>query len=376
MKMTKQKKKRLWILIAAGVLLVGAAVAAVVLLVPGQAQPKRTLVDISAYDAGSSPMYTVQGGLTENLAPLPRYGLTGVPEGYTQIRNSAQTANRFSVTYQDAFLSQEENRVQLSQQTAGEGVTVPFLDQVQTVDFGDIQVLYSAGTGFFSSAAWIYGDTLFQLTADPIPLSLEETLAFVNLVDYSAAAEPEVRPLEFVEGGVILLGSGTTHLPWMVGGNPQLPGQIEYYSFPQAPEGYIETQPIGSVISPLDNFPADHPAVAGITDGPEEERMEAYQNEEGEVLTLTNRMVGTGNDYIFFTVDDVSLGSSNPDGSSVEGGESRIQTVTVNGMEGRLYSGADASQLVLLGDYLFLEFTYQGSISPEEFLALAALVER
>lgn len=375
MKMTKQKKKRLWILIAAGVLLVGAAVAAVVLLVPGQAQPKRTLVDISAYDAGSSPMYTVQGGLTENLAPLPRYGLTGVPEGYTQIRNSAQTANRFSVTYQDAFLSQEENRVQLSQQTAGEGVTVSFLDQVQTVDFGDIQVLYSAGTGF-SSAAWIYGDTLFQLTADPIPLSLEETLAFVNLVDYSAAAEPEVRSLEFVEGGVILLGSGTTHLPWMVGGNPQLPGQIEYYSFPQAPEGYIETQPIGSVISPLDNFPADHPAVTGITDGPEEERMEAYQNEEGEVLTLTNRMVGTGNDYIFSTVDDVYLGSSNPDGSSVEGGESRIQTVTVNGMEGRLYSGADASQLVLLGDYLFLEFTYQGSISPEEFLALAALVER
>lgn len=375
MKMTKQKKKRLWILIAAGVLLVGAAVAAVVLLLPGQAQPKRTLVDISAYDAGSSPMYTVQGGLTENLAPLPRYGLTGVPEGYTQIRNSAQTANRFSVTYQDAFLSQEENRVQLSQQTAGEGVTVPFLDQVQTVDFGDIQVLYSAGTGF-SSAAWIYGDTLFQLTADPIPLSLEETLAFVNLVDYSAAAEPEVRSLEFVEGGVILLGSGTTHLPWMVGGNPQLPGQIEYYSFPQAPEGYIETQPIGSVISPLDNFPADHPAVAGITDGPEEERMEAYQNEEGEVLTLANRMVGTGNDYIFSTVNDVYLGSSNPDGSSVEGGESRIQTVTVNGMEGRLYSGADASQLVLLGDYLFLEFTYQGSISPEEFLALAALVER
>lgn len=375
MKMTKQKKKRLWILIAAGVLLVGAAVAAVVLLVPGQAQPQRTLVDISAYDAGSSPMYTVQGGLTENLAPLPRYGLTGVPEGYTQIRNSAQTANRFSVTYQDAFLSQEENRVQLSQQTAGEGVTVPFLDQVQTVDFGDIQVLYSAGTGF-SSAAWIYGDTLFQLTADPIPLSLEETLAFVNLVDYSAAAEPEVRSLEFVEGGVILLGSGTTHLPWMVGGNPQLPGQIEYYSFPQAPEGYIETQTIGSVISPLDNFPADSPAVAGITDGPEEERMEAYQNEEGEVLTLTNRMVGTGNDYIFSTVNDVYLGSSNPDGSSVEGGESRIQTVTVNGMEGRLYSGADASQLVLLGDYLFLEFTYQGSISPEEFLALAALVER
>lgn len=375
MKMTKQKKKRLWILIAAVVLLVGAAVAAVVLLLPGQAQPKRTLVDISAYDAGSSPMYTVQGGLTENLAPLPRYGLTGVPEGYTQIRNSAQTANRFSVTYQDAFLSQEENRVQLSQQTAGEGVTVPFLDQVQTVGFGDIQVLYSAGTGF-SSAAWIYGDTLFQLTADPIPLSLEETLAFVNLVDYSAAAEPEVRSLEFVEGGVILLGSGTTHLPWMVGGNPQLPGQIEYYSFPQAPEGYIETQPIGSVISPLDNFPADHPAVTGITDGPEEERMEAYQNEEGEVLTLTNRMVGTGNDYIFSTVNDVYLGSSNPDGSSVEGGESRIQTVTVNGMEGRLYSGEDASQLVLLGDYLFLEFTYQGSISPEEFLALAALVER
>lgn len=368
MKMTKQKKKLLWILIFAGVLLVGAAVAAVVLLLPGQAQPKRTLVDISAYDAGSSPMYTVQGGLTENLAPLPRYGLTGVPEGYTQIRNSAQTANRFSVTYQDAFLSQEENRVQLSQQTAGEGVTVPFLDQVQTVDFGDIQVLYSAGTGF-SSAAWIYGDTLFQLTADPIPLSLEETLAFVNQVDYSAAAEPEVRPLEFVE-------NGTSNLPWMVGGNPQLPGQIEYYSFPQAPEGYIETQPIGSVISPLDNFPADHPAVAGITDGPEEEWMEAYQNEEGEVLTLTNRMVGTGNDYIFSTVNDVYLGSSNPDGSSVEGGESQIQTVTVNGMEGRLYSGADASQLVLLGDYLFLEFTYQGSISPEEFLALAALVER
>lgn len=376
MKMTKQKKKRLWILIAAGVLLVGAAVAAVVLLLPGQAQPKRTLVDISAYDAGSSPMYTVQGGLTENLAPLPRYGLTGVPEGYTQIRNSAQTANRFSVTYQDAFLSQEENRVQLSQQTAGEGVTVPFLDQVQTVDFGDIQVLYSAGTGF-SSAAWIYGDTLFQLTADPIPLSLEETLAFVNLVDYSAAAEPEVRPLEFVEGGVILLGSGTTHLPWMVGGNPQLPGQIEYYSFPQAPEGYIETQPIGSVISPLDNFPADHPAVTGITDGPEEERMEAYQNEEGEVLTLTNRMVGTGNDYIFSAVETYYSSSSYPeDGTSVEGGESQIQTVTVNGMEGRLYSGADASQLVLLGDYLFLEFTYQGSISPEEFLALAALVER
>ncbi len=353
--MTKTRKKKLLIFLIPAAVVVIAAVVVTVMLLNRPQPPQRYLQDISAYDNSSEPVFVVQGGLEEAPVPLPQYHVAETaPEGYTQVSFSAQTANRFSYEYQDVYFTPAGDVVYLLQQPAGQNMEVGFPAQTQRAEFAGMEIIYAVGEDS-STAAWIWEDTLFTLNAH-LPLNLEEMLAFVNLVDYSSAGAPQARPLEFIEGGVLQFGNTLYSLYWTVGGNPQLPQTLDYYSFTQAPEGYTETVSITS-----DILPADLLAQQGIDAGDGSDWCQAYESENGTV-TLTNGVV---DDYsaVFGSVPYTSM--DNP----VE-----IEEVTVNGMEGRLYCGAELSELVLLGDYLYIDLTYEGSISREDFLQLAELV--
>ena len=354
MAMTKRKKKILLICIPV-VVVIAAIIAAVVLLLPGG--PQRYLQDISAYDNSAQPVMVVKGGLEQALVPLPKYSVSEeVPPEYTRVENADQIANRFSYEYQDVYCTSAGDQVILRQQTAGENVPVIFPSEIQRAVFAGMEVYYAIGDRSFT-AAWICGDTLFSLESQSIALSLEEMLEFVNLVDYSSPSEPEIRPLEFVEGSVEQYENSTGKQIWRIGGNPQLPETLEYYTFTQTPEGYTETQ-----ASSYFGMPERTLTEAGIEIGTSEDWMEAYRSPFGGVVTLVNRTIGDDG-QIFYDVP----GSSNNEALEVE-------EVTVNGMEGRLYAGPSYYELVLLGDYLYVDLTYRGSIAQEDFLALAELI--
>ena len=350
-KMTMTRKKKLLIFLIPAAVAVIAAVVVTVILLNRPQPPQRYLLDISAYNNASGPVFVVQGGLEEWPVPLPQYRVAETaPEGYTQVSFSSQTANRFSYEYQDVYFTPAGSGVYLRQQPAGQNMEVGFPAQTQRAEFAGMEIIYGVGEDS-STAAWICGDTLFTLDANQ-PLNLEEMLAFVNLVDYSSAGAPQARPLEFIEGGVQQFGNYFYSQSWMVGGNPQLPQTLDYYSFAQIPEGYTETAAVTSYV-----LPADQLAQQGIGAAPD--WCQAYESENGTV-TLTNGVV---DEYpvIFSSVPYIN--------DPVE-----IEEVTVNGMEGRLYCGASFSELVLLGDYLYIDLTYEGRISREDFLQLAELV--
>ena len=356
MTMTKKKKKLLSILIPVGVVVIAAIVVAVVLILQNN-QPKRYLQDISVYDNTPQPVMVVEGGLEQALVPLPRYSVSDqTPEGYLHAEQSAQVANRFSYEYRDTYYAQDGSQVILRQQTAGQHIQVGFAGEIQHGSFAGMELHYAVGDTQ-STAAWLCGDTLFILETQGQALSLEEMMAFANLVDYSAPAQPEIRPLEFVEGDVLQFGNQLTLLPWRVGGNPQLPDQLEYYTFTQVPEGYSETAAVTNYVLPTYLLEE-----TGIDFGSSSDWAVSYTNPQGNVLTLVNCIVG----------DEGSIFQNLPGYDSTKPLE--VQEVTVNGMEGRLYAGPSYYELVLLGDYLYVDLTYQGDISQEEFLALAELV--
>lgn len=358
MALSQKARKRLRILIPVAVVVVAAVVVTVVLLF--QNQPKRHLQDISAYDDLTQPVMVVEDGLEEMLIPLPRYPVSDqVPEGYTWTQVSAQTANRFSLEYQDVYYTPEGYYLNLRQQSAGQHMQVGFPGDIQHAKFAGMDLYYASGeTG--STAAWLKGDTLFVLESNQPNLSLEEMLEFVNLIDYDAdPAPPETSPFTFIEGKNMQFGNVITNLSWKVGGNPALPDQLDYYTFTQAPEGYTQADPIPNTLMDYSLLQQ-----AGIDAGEATDGAEAYQNSQGGTLTLTNGTVGQ--EMQIFTSLPISMSTQS----------SPLETVTVNGMEGRLYSGSGYSELVLLGDYLYVDLTYQGTISREDFLALAQLVGR
>ena len=355
MTVTRKKKKLLCILIPAAVVVIAAIVVVVVIL--QNSQPKRYLQDISQYDSTTQPVMVVEGGLEESLMPLPWYSVSDqVPEGYVHVEQSAQTANRFSFEYRDTYYAQDGSQVILYQQTAGQHVQVMFPAQIQRAEFAGMEVHYAIGQTQ-STAAWLCGDTLFTLSSQGRALNLEEMMAFANLVDYSQVAEPEIRPFEFIPGDAMQFGNTFYTLPWKVGGNPELPDKLEYYTFTQIPEGYTETAVVTnySMMSP---YLED----AGIDTGASSDWAQAYTNSQGGTVTLVNRTLG----------DDQQIFTYVPGAGYNQ--ELELQEVTVNGMEGRLYSGSGYTELVLLGDYLFVDLVYEGTISQEDFLALAELI--
>ena len=96
-------------------------------------------------------------------------------------------------------------------------------------------------------------------------------------------------------------------------------------------------------------------------------------------MTLVNCILDRENNYIF--QQNYAPQTENTDGAGgsyfgVSPQPQDVETVTVNGMEGRLYSGEGYSELVLLGDAVYLDVIYVGDISARDFLELAQGIGR
>ena len=346
MKMTKQKKKRLWILIAAVVLLVGAAVAAVVLLLPGQAQPQRTLVDISAYDDITNSVLQVNSPWEweEQSAPLPRYPSTA-PEGYEQLLDSGDLANRFSTSYTDVY-HKDGQIVYVEQSYAWNQDEVHLLTYAhfETVEFGGREVFCYTEEDY-SGAVWLEGNHLMEVLVYGV-MERDDLLAWVAGVDSQNPVEPGVRPLKFVSGFHIQAGVDEDGCPrWemqftSIGGNPAPAEQPTQRAFAQAPEGFTLQGEI------QDSW-------EGQYFGWE------YRDAQGNRLVLENRAFSDYN-----PVHTISIRYNN-------GGENweNTSSVTVDGREGRLYSQEEASELIWLEEDYVVHLIYEGAAAPEQMLA-------
>lgn len=371
-----KKRKILFVGVLAAVVVLAAGTA--VWLLWGQEKPpQRYLLDISAYANGSQTVYVVQNGLQEQSIPLARYSISHVPEGFHQLYDSAPVANRYSLRYTDAFYNQSGTAVTLYQIPALQNEQVWFPEPVDQVEFAGIEVWYASASEQ-TTAAWLCGDTLFTLNAEP-SLSMEEMLEWVNGVDYSAAQMPQVRPLEFVEGGdIVFQRNGMDQYisrPWQIGGDPDLPQQLDHYRFTQTPEGFTPAE--GEVSQQY--WPLDFLQPEGVDTGTRKDWLQSYSNQEGDSLTLVNCILDRENNYIFQQNYAPQTESTDGAGGSYFGVSPQpqdVETVTVNGMEGRLYSGAGYSELVLLGDAVYLDVIYVGDISARDFLELAQGIGR
>lgn len=378
-----KKRKALFFGILAAVVLLAAGTAAWLLW--GQEKPpQRYLLDISQYDDISDPVYMVQNGLGTPRLPLERYRLTGAPEGYTHWVDSSATACRFSFTYEDQFYNPQGTLLTLSQSSAVQERLVRFPARpVEQVEFAGMEVLYSSDQEQ-TTAAWIVGDTLFTLECY-LPMTMEEILEWVNLVDYQSPEIPPIAPLQFVEGENRRLqttqGESEVYRSWMIGGNPELPQTLDYYSFRQTPEGFSPAQTsLVEDLWPLDDntwIGMPQGQFDGIDTGNRTDWIQSYENGEGDTLTLVNCVADGANHHLFEHI------YSHTEGSASSIGDKTVETVTVNGMEGRLYHGHGFSEedlnyteLVLLGDYLYLKVIYVGDISSQDLLELAQGIGR
>lgn len=347
MTLTKKTKKILLIAVPAAVVVIGAAVLAAVLLRPNP-QPAWHLQNISEFNSTGETEYTVANGLESNAElpqPMPFYSFTP-PEGYTQVVNARETANRFSTQYYDEYQDSNREIISLTQQPAYVAWTYTDEGTFQEVQFGDTLVVCRMGEED-STAIWIHGQTLLTLFVTQ-PLTENQLLDLVSRVDYENLSQPiysswEFRPgryLEAVIDGVLQ----TKDVPYQIAGNPQLPEQLQYYGFASAPQGLA-----------LDGRRTDLNSKDGL-------RMEFYTGEQAS-LCVCSTMVGQ---QVFGDIHGKDLND-----------RSLVQEITVQGNQGWYHQSDTGAELVFVTDYLIVDMTYQGQITQEQMQALAeSLVEK
>ena len=343
--MTKKKKKLLWILISVGVVVIAAGVALTFWLTREE-EPQAFLLDVSAYDNVTNSVLKVNnpGADSEGPTPLPRYPASA-PEGYEQLRDSADFANRYSTSYQDVYC-RENQMVYLSQSYARDQQQVDLLTYAhfETVQFGGREV-FCYTEDEYSGAVWLDGDHLMELLVYGT-MERDDLLAWVAGVDNQNPVEPATRPLEFVPGYRIQAGTYEDGTPrWemeftSIAGNPAPSDNPTQRVFSQAPEGFTLQEEM------QDSW-------EGQYFGWE------YQDTGGNRLTLEN---WTFSDYN--PVHTISIWWSNDDDNW-----ENTSPVTVNGREGRLYHQEDASELVWLEEDYVVQVTYDGSATPEQMVA-------
>lgn len=340
----RTKKKLLWILIPAAVVV--AAGAALTFWLTREEEPQAYLRDISSYDDITNSVLQVNSPWEweEQSAPLPRYPSTA-PEGYEQLLDSGDLANRFSTSYTDVY-HKDGQIVCVEQSYAWNQDEVPLLTYAhfETVEFGGREVFCYTEEDY-SGAVWLEGNHLMEVLVYGV-MERDDLLAWVAGVDSQNPVEPAVRPLEFVSGFHIQAGMDESGFPrWetqftSIGGNPAPAEQPTQRAFAQAPEGFTLQ---GEV---LDSW-------EGQYFGWE------YRDAQGNRLVLENRAFSDYN-----PVHTIGIRYNN-------GGENWENTspVTVDGREGRLYSQEEASELVWLEEDYVVHLIYECAVTPEQMLA-------
>ena len=238
----RTKKKLLWILIPAAVVI--AAGAALAFWLTREEEPQAYLRDISSYDDITNSVLQVNSPWEweEQSAPLPRYPSTA-PEGYEQLLDSGDLANRFSTSYTDIY-HKDGQIVYVEQSYAWNQDEVHLLTYAhfETVEFGGREVFCYTEEDY-SGAVWLEGNHLMEVLVYGV-MERDDLLAWVAGVDSQNPVEPAVRPLEFVPGFHIQAGVDENGFPrWetqftSIGGNPAPAEQPTQRTFAQAPEGF------------------------------------------------------------------------------------------------------------------------------------------
>ncbi len=343
--MTKKKKKLLWILIPTAAVAIAAGVA-LAFWFTREEEPQAYLLDISSYDDITNSVLQVNSPWEgeEQTAPLSRYP-SAAPEGYEQLLDAADFANRYSTSYTDVYYK-DGQIVYVEQSYARNRNEVHLLTYAhfETVEFGGREV-FCYTEDQYSGAVWLDGDHLMEVLVYGA-MERDDLLAWVAGVDSQNPVEPATRPLEFVPGYRVQAGTYEDGTPrWereftSIGGNPASSDNPTQRAFAQVPEGFTLQEEI------QDNWESQYFGWE-------------YRDAGGNRLTLEN---WTFSDYnpmhtisIWWNNNDDNWENTNP--------------VTVNGREGRLYHQEDASELVWLEEDYVVHLTYEGSVTPEQMVA-------
>lgn len=281
----------------------------------------------------------------ERPQPLPLYCFTP-PEGFVQIENAEESANRFSANYYDSY--ENENKVILSlfQQFANVGWSYTGDGEFREVQFGETKVICRMDEDN-AAALWLHDQTVFVLSIQQ-PMNENQLLELVSRVDYGNQREPIYSPWEFYWGSytevVINDTIQTREEGYKIEGNPQLPEKVLYYGLGDAPQGFT-----------LDRRRTELNSQNGI-------RKEFYTSEDAEIevySTVTPQPV-------FMEIEGEDLNNHD-----------LIQEITVGDWEGWYYQRENGAELVFLTDYLIVNITYTGTTTQEEMIALAeSLVQK
>ncbi len=210
--MMKRKKKLLWILIPIGVVVIAAGVALAFWLTREE-EPQAYLLDISSYDNITNSVLQVNSpweGEGQD-APLSRYP-SAAPEGYEQLLDAADYANRYSTSYTDVY-RKDSQVVYVEQSYAWNRHEVHLLTYAhfETVQFGGREV-FCYTEEEYSGAVWLDGDHLMEVLVYGT-MERDDLLAWVAGVDSQNPVEPAVRPLEFVPGYRVQVGASMRTAP-------------------------------------------------------------------------------------------------------------------------------------------------------------------
>ncbi len=343
---SKYKKFLAGFLLAVVVLL---AVGAYLLFFRQSSSPTATFLDLSDYNSTAGTTLLLNNPDAEEEAPVPLSRCTiTAPEGWEQLTDSAQTANRYSQGYADLFY-QDGWLMQFSQSYAADQTQVTFSTRnYETIRFGDWDVIYYT-TESGSEAVWTAENYLLKLSCSG-EMSREDLLEWVAAVNLQDPQLPETSPLVFVPGYSVSVENTEWALraysTWTLGGNPEQTEWEEEFVFAQIPDGFSLMEETSTEY--LHSW--------------------EYQTSDGETLTLENNKLAPYGNFLGF---GISIGYYDADSNRYVYND-YVQQVTVQGQEGLLYwyEGSSFSALVWLeGDY-YVRLTYEGSITPEEMLAL------
>ncbi|HIU41442.1 MAG TPA: hypothetical protein IAD19_02715 [Candidatus Egerieicola faecale] len=200
----RTKKKLLWILIPAAVVI--AAGAALAFWLTREEEPQAYLRDISSYDDITNSVLQVNSPWEweEQSAPLPRYP-SAAPEGYEQLLDSGDLANRFSTSYTDVY-HKDGQIVYVEQSYAWNQDEVPLLTYAhfETVEFGGREVFCYTEEDY-SGAVWLEGNHLMEVLVYGV-MERDDLLAWVAGVDSQNPVEPGVRPWNLFPASIFRRG--------------------------------------------------------------------------------------------------------------------------------------------------------------------------
>ncbi len=322
-------------------------------------------------DQDSKQIYAcqIQVGLgqEEALSPLPFYSFDA-PEDWNHYQDAAQTANRFSLTYEDAYVDSENINITFSQQYAFQGHELKTIGQLQEVQFGDTQLIYSQSVGkenYVDSTEiyWVQGNSLLRIcyykAAD-----VNQMLELVRRVEPTPTRQPVYSSLS-IRRTILVDGwsGGKFELvekpSYGTQGNPELPQNTQEMGFPTfsaVPEGYTLRMEDRSIVEEISNYTY----------------VQEYRTAQGDLLRFTCNYGPTD----FFTdlnADDPNTFHGIP--RSQHSDSSLVQDAAVNDNPALIYLGEEESSIGWVdGNYSF-ELRFTAPMTAQQLIALAETVE-